>query len=360
MSTRVRCEAKDPATCSYHNPHAKTAPSFRSPNDVFARLASEAHARQAKAPKRPTPKPNAFQRIDEKRTLPKGIPAKIADHVQQSQENASHLSHHQQVALSAYASLTAAICNNVLRADEDYDYEYYTKAPNWREADPRPCDFNKREDLVDFMETLDSALSQRQEESRVVYRGIPLYSDLHDKIGQSVGIEDIDVRDTDGLVRGLKEYYKPGTVFNEKTYLSTTSSAYYAADRSDNTYDTKQNYYDKAEISGIVFEMKTNAGVDITGVKYSRNAYEREVVLPRDMKFKVTNVYVRPESYNTESGYDNKWDKDTLLAEDYTKLAAVVQMVEVDDDGNEITHTRPHQPRVSIEDTVKTNSIYRS
>ena len=141
----------------------------------------------------------------------------------------------------------------------------------------------------------------------------------------------------------MQEYYKPGKVITYDTYLSTTLSPHYAADRTTNTIDTKADYFNSPEIKGIVYELKTNAGIDATAIS-RHNAYEREVVLPRDMHFKVVSVETKPAYYDTKGGFDFADDPEDVNEEKFNGIAAVVQMVEVDKDGNEITHTEKHKP----------------
>lgn len=284
-----------------------------------------------------------FQPFTETRTLAEGIPAKIADHMKLSQDHIdSRLDPDQQKALAGYTGFAAGVVNTVLRANEVMEHTLYDKAPLWREADTAPCDFLTKEDLVDYIETMDTVLSERQEEQRVLYRGIPIYSEIQKEMSELIGKE-IDVNDTAAMLEGLQEYYKPGTVHEMPTYTSTTHSAYYAADRTEEISGSSITYYDNPEIKGIQLEMKTNAGLDVTGVA-RHNAYEREVILPRDTRFRVESISLKPESYNTVSGYDNPRYPDDLEEGDFGNLAVVVQMVEVDKDGKEITDTAPHKP----------------
>ena len=290
----------------------------------------------------------SFQNIEATRTLAVGIPQHLADHVNQNTKELEHLTHEERIALGGYTGFAAGVCNNILLGEK---YEYYDKAPLWRES-KGPCDFVSREDLVDYMQTLDDILAPRLEEPRILYRGIPIYSSLHDEIGASIG-KDLKITDTKGLVEGLKEYYKVGKTFNYDTYLSTSHSANYTANRTSNEVDTKgENEYTPAEIRGIQFELKTNAGLDVTSAARSHHAHEREVVLPRDTHFKVTNVYIKPEVYKTVGGFDDLSSAAILSKDDYRNIAVVVQMTEVDDKGNEITHTNDRLPRKPIEDII--------
>ena len=283
----------------------------------------------------------SFQDISETRRLPEGVPMVLNEHIEINEEKLKHLNADERVALAGYTSFGAGVVNNVLRAGSDDVYEYYEHAPKWRET-KGPGDFATREDFQDYLETTDRLLENREEERRVIYRGIPIYEELHDEIGDSIGRK-LEIEDTEGLVKGLKEYYKPGKVFEYDTYLSTSLSANYAADRTSNSIGTKEDYWRKPEIRGIVFEMKTNAGLDVTAVA-RHNSYEREVILPRETRFKVVNVEVKPEYYDTVGGYDYPNYPDDLNEDKYTGVAAVVQLVEIDKDGNEITHTEPHKP----------------
>lgn len=344
-ASNSKCSKPVGEFCRLHNP-APVKHNFGSVADVFKAVENSATL------KKKTSEPVSvhetstvnFQSFDEPRFLT--VPLDLDEHVEQSKQELAHLSAEEKIALAGYTGFGAGVCNTVLLGKE---YQYYEDAPLWKES-TGPCDFVNREDLVDYMETMDKVLAPRQEEQRIVYRGIPIYTALHDEIGSSIGA-DLDVRDTDGLVEGLKEYFKEGKTFNYDTYLSTTHSADYAAERSVNTHGTKQTYWDKAEISGIVLEMKTNAGLDVTGATRRHHIYEREVILPRDTRFKVVGVSVRPDQYVAAS--NEKGSSDQNIA--HKNLAIVVQMVEVDSEGNEITHTSPHKPVPTIQDIVSAN-----
>jgi hypothetical protein len=343
----TKCSKPKGEYCKLHNPAPKQ---FKNIEDIFDTIDKKTN-KQAAVVKRHSGV--GFQKISETRKLAANVPEKLTEHIEQNQKEIEKLglSDEEKVALRGYTGFAAGVCNNVLQGK---GYNYYEHAPLWREDNYGPCDFVNREDLVDYMETIDKVLSTRQNDTRIVYRGIPIYSSLHDEIGASVG-KKLHISDTDGLVDGLKEYYKVGKTFNYGTYLSTTHSASYAAERTTNSHDTKKSYYDKEpEIKGIMFEMKTNAGLDVTSIAGKQHAYEREVILPRDTHFKVVGVYVKPAEYDTVSGYGEKRrsDPNEQTKVKYTELAVVVQMVEVDDKGNEITHTKPHIPKPTIENIV--------
>lgn len=283
-----------------------------------------------------------FLPFSETRTIPEDIPMLVSEHIEMSKNHIdARLSAEEQKALSGYTGFAAGVVNSLLMKRQAVEEALYDKAPLWRESNA-PCDFSTKEDLEDYITTMDHVLSERQEEQRILYRGIPIYSGLHDEIEETIG-KKFTVEDTETIIEGLREYYKPGKVLNFPSYVSTTHSAYYAADRTKEPSGSKITYYDKPEIRGIMFEMKTNSGLDVTGV--SRNhSYEREVILPRDTHYRVEAVSLRPESYDTVSGYDYLDDPSELEQDNFKNLAIVVQMVEVDKDGKDLLHTQPHKP----------------
>lgn len=335
-----KCSKPKGSYCRLHNPAPVS--NFTSVQDVFQKIDENAKSRPlTNTASAFVEQEVSFQPISETRSLSEGVPLSLEEHIakNRSEIEARNLAEHEKVALSGYTGFAAGVCNSVLLGRE---YEYYDEAPLWRETDG-PCDFVNREDLIDYMETVDNVLSIRQEKRRIVYRGIPIYASLHDEIGAAIG-KNLQINDTEGLVEGLKAYYKVGKTFNYATYLSTSQSAQVAAERTPEFGGTKQDYYQPApEIKGIMFELKTNAGLDVTSIARRHTAYEREVVLPRDTHFKVVGVRIRPETYNTFSGHDETHH------ETFKQLAVVVQMVEVDAKGQEITHTKPHKPTPSIE-----------
>lgn len=291
----------------------------------------------------PAVKEMSFQPVNETRHLPEGIPENIVDHMELSKTHIDNmLTPEEQKALSGYTGFAAGVSNQVLLKGKLEDDDLYDKAPLWRENYSPPCDFSTREDFHDYLNTMDKVLSERQEEPRILYRGMPIYRGLQDEFAKASG-KSIHITDDEAMLEGIKAYYQPGRVLDFPTYLSTTHSAYVAAERTQDDTGTNNNYYEKGNIRGIVFEMKTNAGLDVTGV--ARNhSYEREVILPRDTRFRVENVSLRPESYDTVSGFDFIRNPDEKVEENFTNIAVVLQLVEVDKDGNDITHVDKHDP----------------
>lgn len=294
-----------------------------------------------------SPCADGFQPLNETRRLVDDIPVLLADHIKLSRENMElSLSSDELKALSGYTGLAASVANTVLMRQSIGDNVLDDRAPLWREAPTAPIDFSTREDLIDYIETMDNILSKRHEDSKVLYRGMPIYHSLHTEL-ESIAGKEIPVTDTESLVGALQEYYKPGKVLEFPSYISTTQSAFYAAERTQKIDETNIMSRDNPEVKGILFEMKTNAGLDVTGA--ARNfAFEREVVLPRDSRYRIESVALRPESYDTVSGYDRPDDPEQLEQKNYTNLAIVVQMVEVDKEGNELTDTDSHKPSQSF------------
>lgn len=82
--------------------------------------------------------------------------------------------------------------------------------------------------------------------------------------------------------------------------------------------------------------------------KVGSTEYEREVVLPRDLSFRIEAVSLQPQSYNTVSGFDDKYEPEERCGKNFDNLAFVVQLVEVDKDGNDVINTNRHEPKTLI------------
>lgn len=334
----TKCSKPAGQYCRLHNP---APPVFTSVEDVFKKLNTTNPKR--KPVKNTSP---AFQPFTATRALHPDVPERLEDHINLSSES-SQFSDLQRKVLTGYTGMGAGVCNPALLGRP---FSYIETAPNWRDS-VSPIDFRDREELIDYLKELDRIVEERHAEPKIVYRGTPIYGSLQDEIGASIGRE-LKVSDTAGIIKGLKEYYKPGKIFDNPAYLSTSHSAHVAAKWAQTTAGSKQTYYDKAEISGIVFELKTNAGLDVTGLGRKFRAWEREVLLPRDTHFKVVNVITAPAEYKTVSGYDNLRAPETKTEKTFQNLAVIVQMVEVDKNGNEITTTEPHKPSTSLENII--------
>jgi hypothetical protein len=258
-----------------------------------------------------------FLPAGEVRGLPPHIPADLQKHRTQAKTSLAHLSEVEQIALKGYGGFAAGVANSYLLGNT---YEPYAAAPPWRTSGG-PTDFHSLEELRDYISVVDGILAPRAEEPRILYRGIPIYEPIHRELEELVGSKFRAV-DSEKLKEGLEKYFPEGKVFEYHTYLSTSSSADEAAERTDNVSGTAGGYYDgKPELLGIQLELKTSAGVDITGSVKAHYAREREVVLPRGLKFRVEKLILAPQAYRTFNGEEE---------ETYTGIAAVVQLVEVE------------------------------
>ena len=290
-----------------------------SPEDHFSsQTEALAHAEKTLAAEL-SPKPRIlFQEADDLRKLSPQIPEDLQFHKELSLKGLAHLSELEQAALRGYGGLAAAIVNNRMLGEV---YEPYDKAPNWRETQG-PVDFNSIEELEDYIEVLDSVFSKRGEQERILYRGIPIYTAIREEMEELIG-ETIKPHETEKMIEGLEAYFQEGKIIEYPTYLSTSHDPDVAAERTDNTINTGNTYWSpEPEILGIQLEIKTNAGLDITGIAKKHWAREREVVLPRNLKFKVEKLIIKPQEYKTLVDGEIKVLKG---------LGAIVQMSEVKD-----------------------------
>lgn len=329
------CKAAKTGVCRF----GEDAPHFENRKEALAY--SEANLEKIYSPLASMSKKElkaTFQPENEKRKLSLGAPQLLKDHIAQSEEALERLDPMERKALRGYSGFAAGAVNNLLQKKT---YNYYAEAPEWRESGA-PSDFNSREDLKDYVETLDSVLAERGDEEKILYRGTPIYKNIHEELEKVVGRK-IEAQDTAGILEGLTKYYPVGKVIGHDTYLSTSSDPYIAAERTQNSINTVQDYWNKSEKVGIVWELKTNAGVDLTGAAGRSYKRERETILPRETYFKISNVELAPKEYST-------------IDEDFDNIAIVIQMEEVDRDGKPIT-AKTHKPERSVEEVLKDASL---
>ena len=170
LSSTSKCSKPTGEHCRLHNP-APARQGFNNVDDVFKKLAEESNKRKANIPKITSVKGASFQKITEPRKLADGIPLSLEEHIIQSNKNLEHLTNEEKIALGGYTGFGAGVCNTILLGSK---YEYYDDAPRWKESEG-PCDFVDREDLVDYMETMDRILEPLSKNQQIVYRGIPIY-----------------------------------------------------------------------------------------------------------------------------------------------------------------------------------------
>lgn len=260
----------------------------------------------------------SFQKAEELHTISEHIPEDLEEHRRISLEALNDLEPIQKLVLASYGGFAAGAVNSYMLGHE---YLPYDKAPDWRTSDG-PTDFNSIEELQDYVQELDRILERRGEQERILYRGIPIYKEIRKELEELIG-QKFRPHESEPLRKALAEYFKPGKIIQYPTYLSTSHDPDIAAERCDNSSGTDESYYEpRPEMKGIQLEIKTSAGVDITGVARKHYAHEREVVLPRNMKFRVESVTIQPKSYRTISEGEEK---------DYDDIGAVVQLVEVRD-----------------------------
>ncbi len=187
--------------------------------------------------------------------------------------------------------------------------------------------FKNEEDLIDYSNTLDSALEHRTGEPRVIYRGLNVSSMSKAIVANNGGKE---VTKSEDRKKIMENIYNPGTELAFDAYSSASDSIDIAADWC-NSHATWND-----APTGVLFEIKSSAGVPIAHTSGHKD--EREVLLPRGMKFKVQNSYWNSSEEDSCYKYESMHKFGTMLSKNPNIL--VVQLIEVDEESNEITdHT---------------------
>ncbi len=167
--------------------------------------------------------------------------------------------------------------------------------PPWRESTGKELAFSDKEDILDFAEHLDSALKHRVEEPRTVYSGLNILAVNSIVTANNNGQKSYEL---DTIRSVLAKTYEPGSsvTFDEYSFASDKASTAASSSNADYPYrDTPP--------AGIIFEIKSNAGVPISS--FVENGQARGIMMPRGMNFKVVNSYWNE---NTEEGsykYEN-------------------------------------------------------
>lgn len=147
---------------------------------------------------------------------------------------------------------------------------------------------NTPEGLTSYTEAVDSAFSKAAGKQRIVYRGERLSADHfgeHENVREYVANE---------LALGSKVSFKG---------VQSTST-----DR-----NSARRYCGGYETDGIMYEIRTPSGINITAV--SSFDYEQEVLLPRNSQYRVVGVHYTDGATRSATN-------------------AIIQLVEVDDDDN--------------------------
>lgn len=184
--------------------------------------------------------------------------------------------------------------------------------------------FTDEADLIDFSKKLDSALSHRAGESRLLYRGMNVYPSSHSMLLANGGKEIVETKDRRKV---LETTYAHGAELKFDAYSSASSAIDTAADCS----SARSLWQDSPKSpTGVLFEIQSSAGLPIAHL--SSHQEEREVLLPRGMRFRVANSYWNSTEekdcykYPTEFETDSGKNPNTLI----------VQLIEIDEHGNDV------------------------
>lgn len=163
------------------------------------------------------------------------------------------------------------------------------------------------------IKTMDKALSMVDEpvEPRLVYRGM--------KINKNFTSAEVD--------NFIETQFPVGGVISQKSYMSTSASAYVA---SSNFSESFTIHNESMPEKAVVFEILTKKGAPLT---YGTSAFdidEKEVLMPRETRFKVVSVD-REVSFST--GVPSKYARPTGKV--VSNLRTVIRLVDADDENEE-------------------------
>lgn len=171
--------------------------------------------------------------------------------------------------------------------------------------------FYNEDDLIDYAQELDGVLSKRNDEHQILYRGMCFYPEGE---GMKIGEKRVEVEST----------YSIGNEIIFDSYSSTSVVPEVASTFSRMSFNNDN-------MLGVQYEIMTNAGVSVAHL--SGNDDEREVILPRGIRYKVVNSYWDEGDYQFESIYFGGQE----MQKNRNMNLMVVQLVEVDEQGNEVT-----------------------
>lgn len=237
-------------------------------------------------------------------------PDNLEEHAQIATAEMQHmdLTAEEQDAIWNYTSYMHEDTNKILRGKESVEF-----TPEDEEDEYQARHFRSGEHINDYVASIDRVLSHRNPEKRVLYRGVGVHginSILDEKRAYPKD------RSDEEMVDDLVQHYAPGKSFAFDTYSSTSHDAGFASE------------FTSSGSVQLVYEMKTNAGVDVTHL--SDEPDEREVIVPRGMRFKVENVYA-DDSYTGDSTVNSG-------------TVVVVQLTEVDAHDEEMDTMDPFLP----------------
>jgi hypothetical protein len=263
------------------------------------------------------PEATLLQSTDELRSWNPKVPTDLEEHMQQSLEGLSHLSVEEKQALELYRGHYHESINGALTGRAPLKFNSYYPAGHWKTSTNATAfhDFN---DFKNYINHMDSALSKRHSENRVIYRGVGSAGAFSLVNGSGIQVNDPDLdgskENTGNIKAALVEHYKPGTEVRFDGYASTSLDPSVAAIWAGSGHGKP----------AVIYELQTSLGSDVTGISEFGGEDEREVILPRSSCFKVVNVYT-DATYSCESADEGVVEKNS-----YTDgNTVVVQLVEV-------------------------------
>jgi hypothetical protein len=373
MNKRADSKCGKPAGsyCSIHNPAPKQVHSSNSAGsnpfpksssqNQSAVISSTAAPQNSSAPttslgqqlaaQKPNMNPNSqFLASGQTRKLGLNVPHKLIDHIKENQKRADEdYSNEERYALMHYPVGKVGYTVADVFNGRNQDRPYVIGQPSWQETKDPLEGFATPEDFVSYVEALD-AVGKRSKTKRIVYSGVPeksVEAFIEKKLGRAT-----DPNDSTAWPKDIAAAYTKGEIITFNSYFSTSQSPHFAAEwgmHDSNRTSTRLH-------SRVVYEMLTDAGADITGLSDDGATFasEREVLLPREVHFKIVNVDIHPAVYDAEAGIEsNSGYPAPQTKHKFTDIAAVVQMVEVDKNGNVIKTKSSHQPSIPAKSLVR-------
>ncbi len=250
----------------------------------------------------------------------------LEDYVENSKEyvDTLNLSEEEEAAILLYTNDTYTPLNSYF-LKKDPKTIFNKNSNSWKEnfGSDWFVNFKDEEDLIDYSEKIDSALSHRIGHERTVYRGIKVRSTSKSVMSENDGKV---VLDTEGRRAIMEKQYIPGSELVFDAYSSASDSIDIASN-----WSGAHGYWADSP-TGILFEIKSSAGVPISHI--SSHDHEREVLLPRGMRFKIANAYWNGDKDEDKYSYDSTDSNEHELARNQNTL--IVQLVEIDENGDTI------------------------
>lgn len=140
-----------------------------------------------------------------------------------------------------------------------------------------------KDDLLNVVRYLDSSIDKANSYSKIVYRGLQSFNGVFNN-------------------KPVKDWVNERKIDEDLTFKGFLSSS-----------STVENAFRRtnSSLSSVIFEIKTNKGLDVSHFSYHKN--EKEILLPRDMSFKIVGVHKNIDVSN--NFYDHH--------------VSVIQMVEI-------------------------------